>query len=101
MIKKDIIQPINDLIEKRAKELKNKIAYADETEKISYENLNIETKSLSFYLNEKKAYYKITLLTKISFMSNNFQVSKHLARLVLPLLLHATILSCTVTCLVK
>ena len=50
MIKKDIIQPINDLIEKRAKELKNKIAYADETEKISYENLNIETKSLSFYL---------------------------------------------------
>ena len=54
MIKKDIIQPINDLIEKRAKELKNKIAYADETEKISYENLNIETKRLSFYLNEKK-----------------------------------------------
>ena len=54
MIKKDIIQPINDLIEKRAKELKNKIAYADETEKISYENLNIETKSLSFHLNEKK-----------------------------------------------
>ena len=37
MIKKDIIQPINDLIEKQAKELKNKIAYADETEKISYE----------------------------------------------------------------
>ena len=57
MIKKDIIQPINDLIEKRAKELKNKIAYADETEKISYENLNIETKSLSFYLNEKKLNY--------------------------------------------
>ena len=54
MIKKNIIQPINDLIEKRAKELKNKIAYADQTEKISYENLNIETKSLSFYLNEKK-----------------------------------------------
>ena len=61
MIKKDIIQPINDLIEKRAKELKNKIAYADETEKISYENLNIETKSLSFYLNEKKLFYKYLL----------------------------------------
>ena len=53
MIKKDIIQPINDLIEKRAKELKNKIAYADEIENISYKNLNIETKNLSFYLNEK------------------------------------------------
>ena len=41
MIKKDIIQPINDLIEKQAKELKDKIAYADETEKISYENLSL------------------------------------------------------------
>ena len=40
MIKKNIIQPINDLIEKRAKELKNKIAYADETENISYKNLS-------------------------------------------------------------
>ena len=53
MIKKDIIQPINDLIEKQAKELKDKIAYADEIENISYKNLNIETKNLSFYLNEK------------------------------------------------
>ena len=42
MIKKDIIQPINDLIEKQAKELKDKIAYADEIENISYKNLNIE-----------------------------------------------------------
>ena len=54
MIKKNIIQPINDLIEKQAKELKNKIAYADKIEKISYKNLNIETKNLSFYLNENK-----------------------------------------------
>ena len=54
MIKKDIIQPINVLIEKQAKELKDKIAYADEIENISYKNLNIETKNLSFYLNEKK-----------------------------------------------
>ena len=53
MIKKDIIQPINYLIEKQAKELKDKIAYADEIENISYKNLNIETKNLSFYLNEK------------------------------------------------
>ena len=55
MIKKDIIQPINDLIEKQAKELKDKIAYADEIENISYKNLNIETKNLSFYLNEKNS----------------------------------------------
>ena len=53
MIKKDIIQPINDLIKKQAKELKDKIAYADEIENISYKNLNVETKNLSFYLNEK------------------------------------------------
>ena len=60
MIKKDIIQPINDLIEKQAKELKDKIAYADEIENISYKNLNIETKNLSFYLNEKNL--KVTKL---------------------------------------
>ena len=53
MIRKDIIQPINDLIEKQSEQLKDKIAYADEIESISYENLNIETKNLSFYLNEK------------------------------------------------
>lgn len=53
MIRKDIIQPINDLIEKQSEQLKDKIAYADEIERISYENLNIETKNLSFYLNEK------------------------------------------------
>ena len=53
MIRKDIIQPINDLIEKQSEQLKDKIAYADEIESISYENLNIETKNLSFYLNKK------------------------------------------------
>ena len=53
MIRKDIIQPINDLIEKQSEQLKDKIAYADEIESISYKNLNIETKNLSFYLNEK------------------------------------------------
>ena len=53
MIRKDIIQPVNDLIEKQSEQLKDKIAYADEIERISYENLNIETKNLSFYLNEK------------------------------------------------
>ena len=40
MIKKDIIKPINDLIEKQAKELKDKIAYADEIENISYKTFS-------------------------------------------------------------
>ena len=54
MIRKDIIRPINDLIKKQSEKLKDKIAYADEIESISYKNLNIETKNLSSYLNEKK-----------------------------------------------
>ena len=94
MIKKDIIQPINDLIEKRAKELKNKIAYADETEKISYENLNIETKRLSFYLNEKKLNYgdaaSIILPNSVNWIVSCFAIIR-LGCLVVPISYDSTL----------
>ena len=94
MIKKDIIQPINDLIEKRAKELKNKIAYADKTEKISYENLNIETKSLSFYLNEKKLNYgdaaSIILPNSVNWIVSCFAIIR-LGCLVVPISYDSTL----------
>ena len=47
MIRKEIIQPINDLIKKQAEQFKDKIAYADENECISYNDLEIETRNLS------------------------------------------------------
>ena len=53
MIRKEIIQPINDLIKKQAEQFKDKIAYADENECVSYNDLEIETRNLSFYLSSK------------------------------------------------
>ena len=43
MIFKEIIKPINFLLQKQAENLKTKLAFSDKNEDISYEQLNIET----------------------------------------------------------
>ena len=47
MINKEIIKPINYLLEKQSNVLKNKLAYCDKDEQITYEKLNIQTKNLA------------------------------------------------------
>ena len=47
MIFKEIIKPINFLLQKQAENLKTKLAFSDKNENISYEQLNIETSNLA------------------------------------------------------
>ena len=47
MINKEIIKPINYLLEKQSNDLKNKLAFCDKDEQITYEKLNIQTKNLA------------------------------------------------------
>ena len=47
MIFKEIIKPINFLLQKQAENLKTKLAFSDKNEDISYEQLNIETSNLA------------------------------------------------------
>ena len=43
MINKEVIKPINYLLEKQASDLKNKLAFSDQNEDITYKQLNFET----------------------------------------------------------
>ena len=47
MIFKEIIKPINFLLQKQAENLKTKLAFSDKNEDISYDQLNIETSNLA------------------------------------------------------
>ena len=47
MINKEIIKLINYLLEKQANDLKNKLAFCDKDEQITYEQLNIQSKNLA------------------------------------------------------
>ena len=46
MIYKEVIKPINYLLEKQANELNNKLAFSDQNEDITYKQLNLETANL-------------------------------------------------------
>ena len=52
MIHKEVIKPINYLLEKQARDLKNKLAFSDQNENITYEQLNLETANLAKYFKE-------------------------------------------------
>ena len=47
MINKEVIKPINYLLEKQASDLKNKLAFSDQNEDITYKQLNFETANLA------------------------------------------------------
>ncbi len=47
MINKQIIKQINYLLEKQSNNLKNKLAFSDKDEQVTYEQLNIQTKNLA------------------------------------------------------
>ncbi len=47
MIHKEVIKPINYLLEKQASDLKNKLAFSDQNEDITYKQLNVETANLA------------------------------------------------------
>ena len=47
MIHKEVIKPINYLLEKQAGDLNNKLAFSDQNEDITYKELNVETANLA------------------------------------------------------
>ena len=81
MIYKEVIKPINYLLEKQANELNNKLAFSDQNEDLTYEQLNEQSLNLakcfkSFNINSGDS-IAIILPNSVNWIVSCFSIMSH------------------------